>query len=50
LLDIHEYTCANCGAVYDEAKMELQFKDLPESFKCPNPNCRATKKDFKQKI
>jgi len=50
LLDIHEYTCANCGAVYDEAKMELQFKDLPESFKCPNPNCRATKKDFRQKI
>jgi nitrite reductase (NADH) large subunit len=50
LLEIHEYACANCGAVYDEAKMEVPFKDLPENFKCPNPDCRATKKDFIQKI
>jgi nitrite reductase (NADH) large subunit len=50
LLDIHEYVCANCGAVYDEAKMEVLFEDLPDTFKCPNPDCRATKKDFKLKI
>ena len=50
LLDIHEYACANCGAVYDEAKMEIPFEDLPDTFKCPNPECRATKKDFKLKI
>lgn len=50
LLDIHEYACANCGAVYDEAKMEVPFEDLPDTFKCPNPDCRATKKDFKLKI
>jgi nitrite reductase (NADH) large subunit len=50
LLDIHEYACVNCGAVYDEAKMELPFEDLPDTFKCPNPDCRATKKDFTLKI
>jgi nitrite reductase (NADH) large subunit len=50
LLDIHEYECTNCGTVYDEAKMEIPFEDLPETFKCPNPDCSATKKDFKLKI
>lgn len=49
LLEIHDYACANCGAIYDEAKMEVSFKDLPDTFKCPNPNCKATKKDFIQK-
>jgi nitrite reductase (NADH) large subunit len=49
LLNIHEYACVNCGAIYDEAKMDIPFKDLPENFKCPNPKCRATKKDFKLK-
>ena len=48
LLDIREYACINCGAVYDEAKMEIPFEDLPDTFKCPNPNCKATKKYFKQ--
>ncbi len=50
LLDIHEYVCVNCGATYDEGKMELPFEDLPNTFKCPNPDCRATKKDFKLKV
>jgi len=49
LLDIHEYVCINCGTVYDEAKMDIPFKDLPEDFKCPNPKCKAMKKDFKRK-
>jgi nitrite reductase (NADH) large subunit len=50
LLDIHEYVCSNCGTVYDEAKRQVLFKDLPDSFICPNPECNATKKDFKQKL
>jgi len=49
LLDIHEYACANCGAVYDEAKMDIPFKNLPKNFKCPNPKCHSTKKNFKIK-
>jgi nitrite reductase (NADH) large subunit len=50
LLDIHEYVCSNCGTVYDEAKRDILFKDLPDNFKCPNPDCNAIKKDFKQKL
>ena len=47
LLELYIYKCQNCGKEYDEAMMEILFKDLPENFKCPN--CNGPKKDFKQK-
>ena len=47
LLELYIYTCQNCGKEYDEAMMEVLFKDLPENFKCPN--CNGPKEDFKQK-
>lgn len=47
LLEIYIYICTNCGSEYDEAVMEVLFKDLPDNFKCPN--CNGPKEDFKQK-
>jgi nitrite reductase (NADH) large subunit len=47
LLELYIYICQNCGKEYDEAVMEVLFKDLPENFKCPN--CNGPKEDFKQK-
>ena len=47
LLALYIYICKNCGKEYDEAVMEVLFKDLPENFKCPN--CKGPKEDFKQK-
>ena len=32
---------------YDEAKMGILFKDLPEDFKCPG--CNGPKEKFKKK-
>jgi len=47
LLELYIYICKNCGKDYDEAVMEVLFKDLPENFKCPN--CNGPKEDFKQR-
>ena len=47
LLELYIYICKNCGKEYDEAVMEVLFKDLPEKFKCPN--CNGPKEDFKQR-
>lgn len=47
LLEIYTYVCSNCGMEYDEAKMDVLFKDLPENFKCPE--CGAPKGEFKIK-
>ena len=48
LLELYIYICNNCGKEYDEAKMGILFKDLPEDFKCPG--CEGTKGNFKKKI
>jgi len=47
LLELYIYVCSNCGADYDEIRMEILFKDLPDDFKCPN--CKGSKKGFKKK-
>ncbi|MFX0041764.1 MAG: FAD-dependent oxidoreductase [Candidatus Hodarchaeota archaeon] len=47
LLELYTYTCSNCGMEYDEAKMAVLFKDLPEDFKCPE--CGTPKDKFNVK-
>ena len=44
ILELYLYECTNCGAEYDETKMEVLFKDLPEEWKCPN--CKHSKEGF----
>jgi len=46
ILELYLYVCSNCGAEYDETKMEMLFKDLPEDWKCPN--CKKSKEGFKK--
>jgi len=46
-INLYEWICGGCGDVYDEAKMELLFKHLPEDWKCPK--CNGPKNGFKQK-
>ena len=48
LLELYIYICENCGMEYDEAVMDVLFKDLPDNFKCPN--CKGSKNRFKKKI
>jgi len=47
ILELYLYKCSNCGAEYDETKMEVLFKDLPEEWKCPN--CKHSKEGFNKK-
>jgi nitrite reductase (NADH) large subunit len=47
LLELYIYFCKNCGKEYDEALMEVLFKDLPNNFKCPG--CNGPKEGFKKK-
>jgi nitrite reductase (NADH) large subunit len=47
LLELYIYVCNNCGKEYDEAKMALLFKDLPDDWKCPN--CKGSKDGFKKR-
>ncbi len=47
LLELYIYVCFNCGKEYDEAKMDVLFKDLPKDFKCSE--CGAPKDGFKIK-
>ncbi|MFX1470538.1 MAG: hypothetical protein ACFFB8_17980, partial [Promethearchaeota archaeon] len=46
LLELYVYKCENCGKEYDEIKMDILFKDLPDDFKC---DCGASKNKFKRK-
>ncbi len=45
-INLYEWICQNCGNIYDEAKLELLFKDLPVDWKC---KCGAPKNTFKNK-
>ena len=47
LLSLSIYICSNCGNEYDEAKMDVLFKNLPRDFKCPE--CNGPKDAFKIK-
>lgn len=46
-INLYEWICGGCGDVYDEAKMELLFKDLPDNWKCPK--CKGPKSGFHKK-
>ena len=46
ILELYLYKCSNCGAEYDETKMQILFKDLPEDWKCPN--CKHLKEGFEK--
>ena len=46
IINLYEWLCQNCGNIYDEAKMDLLFKDLPDDWKC---KCGAPKNKFKNK-
>ncbi|MBN1801020.1 MAG: FAD-dependent oxidoreductase [Candidatus Lokiarchaeota archaeon] len=45
-INLYKWICLSCGAVYDEAIMEVLFKDLPEDWTCPE--CNAPKKNYKK--
>lgn len=45
-INLYVWICRGCGNEYDEAKMELLFKDLPEDWKCPK--CKTPKNGFKK--
>ncbi|GAH15138.1 unnamed protein product, partial [marine sediment metagenome] len=47
LLELYIYACSNCGAEYDESKMDVLFKNLPKDWRCPN--CKNPKEGFKKK-
>ena len=39
-----QYKCSVCGYIYDEAKEEVTFADLPDDWCCPV--CGAPKEAF----
>jgi nitrite reductase (NADH) large subunit len=47
LLELHVYECSNCGMLYDEAKKDVLFKNLPDNFQCPE--CGSSKDAFIEK-
>ena len=46
-INLYEWICGGCGNIYDEAKMEILFKYLPDDWKCPN--CKGHKNKFTKK-
>ncbi|MHA1329354.1 MAG: FAD-dependent oxidoreductase [Promethearchaeota archaeon] len=46
ILELYTFQCNNCGALFDELKMGILFKDLPEDWKCQN--CGGPKDNFKK--
>lgn len=45
-IDLYHWVCGGCGNIYDEAKMKILFKNLPDDWKC---NCGASKDKFVRK-
>jgi len=45
-IDAYIYKCQNCGAEYDEAKKDIAFEDLPDSWECPK--CGSSKENFEK--
>ena len=46
ILELYTFQCNNCSALFDELKMGILFKDLPEDWKCQN--CGGPKDNFKK--
>jgi len=46
-IELYKWICGGCENIYDEAKRDLLFKDLPEDWKCPK--CKNPKSGFKKK-
>lgn len=46
-INLYKWICG-CGAEYDDAKMEILFKNLPKDWKCPK--CKGPKSGFKKKV
>ncbi|MHA1150617.1 MAG: FAD-dependent oxidoreductase [Promethearchaeota archaeon] len=44
-VEIYKWICESCEFVYDEAKMELLYKDLPDDWKCI---CGNSKDNFRR--
>ena len=42
--DSKKYKCLLCGYIYDDAKQETKFEDLPDDWRCPL--CSAPKSSF----
>ena len=47
-INLYVWICGGCGNEYDEAKLELLFKDLPEDWKCPK--CKTPKNGFNKQV
>jgi nitrite reductase (NADH) large subunit len=47
LLELYTWKCPSCGWEYDEAEMEVIFKDLSDDFKCVG--CGGSKDEFIKK-
>jgi len=47
LLELYIWKCPSCGWEYDEAEMEVSFKDLADDFKCVG--CGGSKDEFIKK-
>lgn len=43
---MEKYRCTLCGYIYDNAKEEVKFEDLPSDWKCPL--CGASKEQFEK--
>jgi rubredoxin len=41
-----KYMCLLCGYIYDDAKEEVKFEELPNDWQCPL--CGAPKSAFKE--
>ncbi len=39
-----KYVCGTCGYIYDEAKEDVKFEDLPDDWVCPV--CGDPKSEF----
>ncbi|MHA1723634.1 MAG: FAD-dependent oxidoreductase [Promethearchaeota archaeon] len=47
VIELFKWQCKNCKYVYDDAKSDLLFKDLPVDWKC---KCGASKMMFERKL
>ncbi len=45
-INLYEWICQICGNIYDEAKEDILFKDLPKDWKCV---CGSPKSEYKNK-
>ncbi len=45
-IELYKWLCGACGNTYDEARMVLLFKDLPDDWKC---DCGAPKNKFNKR-